>query len=419
MINEFAILVALLTAGYFIGLEFGLVAVGICLALFLFGLLQVVQAHKLLVYLSGKATENPISFSYLWKNIYRWIKRLEQKDQHQAREFQTLLRFQESVSALPIGIVFLNERNRIEWFNKAAGRFLSLRNPDDFGRDITYFLRQPELAAGLKNKEATVRLTLNLGGFNLDMFITDFENRHFILVQDMTHLQNLQEARRELLSDVSHELRSPLTVIQAYAEMLNTDKEADVQEMSREILNYTKEMNVIIDNLLASELLDTRPLTAEKCEVIDVSVVAKELVEEGAKLFPEKKCSIDVDIESTDKIYGNRYEIICALNNLLHNALRYSHTGGTVRLLWQTDTNGGHFSVIDHGKGIPAEHIPRLTERFYRVDKDRARESGGIGLGLAIVKRILQRHHAHLHIESEVGKGSIFRCDFGTEMLRP
>ena len=417
MINELFILAILVAGGYFIGNDLGASSAGVIGGLIVFISWQLLQLRILKQYLLGQSEALTIT-SPLWQQIYTQVRRLQQNGQKRPKELQTLLRFQESVSALPLGIVFLDKYNQVEWLNQAASQLLGLRDPQDVGRNISHLLRQPDIVDSLKKGDDVHEVSLQTKKHHLNLYITYFSSRHLIIVQDMTRLRHLQALHHELLSDVSHELRSPLTVVQGYAEILSNNQVHDVNKISTEILKHAQEMKSIIDNLLSCDLLETRALRSDQCTTVSIEDLIQEVISNTPKVFPEKPCLIKPQIESTAKIYGSHHELKQALTNLVCNAVHYSDNDGVVNIVWQSDNEGGKLSVIDHGRGIAAEHIPLLTERFYRVDKDRSRHSGGIGLGLAIVKGILQRHQARLQIESELGKGSVFCCRFDSSVLR-
>jgi two-component system phosphate regulon sensor histidine kinase PhoR len=242
------------------------------------------------------------------------------------------------------------------------------------------------------------------------------DNQHLLLGHDITQLHRLEQIRSDFIANVSHELRTPLTVIAGFLETMR-DAEDCTQEFQRPLLlmaQQTARMRNIVEDLLFLSRLESEPATDRGTPVV-VADLLKTIYEEAQVLSGEQH-HITLEVDETVIIYGHTEELHSAFSNLVYNAVRYTPPGGDISIRWYQDAEGIHLAVHDTGEGIAPEHLPRLTERFYRIDVGRSRLQGGTGLGLAIVKHVLNRHKGHLHIESEVGKGSLFRCDFSPTM---
>lgn len=230
---------------------------------------------------------------------------------------------------------------------------------------------------------------------------------------EQTH--NLQQLRTDFVANVSHELRTPLTVVKGYLETIKSGlyPPAQFTRMIDQMQKQTLRMEHLITDLLLLSQLENDIVAPDRIEVIDMAHLLQEIKLSALELSGQQKHQIELNIETDAKLMGHRHELYSAFANIVYNAVRYTPENGRIILRWYADNTGTHFSVQDTGIGISEQHIPRLTERFYRVEVSRSRDAGGTGLGLAIVKHVLLRHNGKLYIESELGKGSVFRCDFG------
>jgi two-component system phosphate regulon sensor histidine kinase PhoR len=238
-------------------------------------------------------------------------------------------------------------------------------------------------------------------------------NRRLVVARDMTRMQRLERTRQDFVANVSHELRSPLTVVAGYLETLLESQEFGEQygDQLRSMQLQTSRMNQIVDDLmLLSRLESEAPQT--DAEPVVVARLIDSIANQARQLSGESEHVIELDIDRELCIKGREPELYSAFSNLVFNAVRYTPAGGRIAIRWKESAGVPVFSVEDSGVGIDAHHLPRLTERFYRVDTGRSRASGGTGLGLAIVKHVLLRHEGQLEIESEVERGSVFRCHF-------
>lgn len=331
-------------------------------------------------------------------------------------------RFQEAAAAMPDGFIILDERGGIEWCNPVAERHFSLDPEIDRGTDITYFVRQPEFARYVASHDYNEPLIMR-GARSQDLVLAvqliPYGNAQKLIVsRDITQWERAESARRDFVANVSHEMRTPITVLSGFLETLSDMKTIEPKLLTRSMSlmqSETKRMQHLVEDLLMLAQLENGPPLIDSDTVHVVDLVA-ELIRE-AKILSSGQHDIQAQLPSDARLHGNLHEIRSAFGNLVSNAIRYTPAGGSITLSWSVDENLPVFAVIDTGTGIEAEHIPRLTERFYRVDRSRSRASGGTGLGLAIVKHILNRHQARLEISSEVGKGSRFAAVFPVERM--
>ncbi|MGM0676080.1 MAG: phosphate regulon sensor histidine kinase PhoR [Pseudomonadota bacterium] len=367
----------------------------------------------------GKRSDPPEA-SGIWRDLIHDLYRLHQRSRKRKKKIAKLLnRFHESSAAMPDATIILGKRFEIEWFNDAAVDLLRLRQPQDVGRRITHLLRHPRFLAylegGVYNQPLEMpRLPDNQVQLSARM-VAYGDGQFLLTVRDVTRLHRLESMRRDFVANVSHELRTPLTVITGYVETLVDDDSLDpVVHRTLESMEFQAErMRRIIDDLLTLSHLETRDDGVAEQTAVPVPALIGAIEEDAHMLVTERDLTIRVEADAGLWLRGARNELHSAFSNLVTNAIRYTLDGGTITLRWYADDQGAHFQVEDTGIGIPPDHIPRLTERFYRVESDRSRARGGTGLGLAIVKHVLQRHDACLRIESVPDQGSTFTCDFG------
>lgn len=332
-------------------------------------------------------------------------------------------RFRLAAEALPDGVIILDAHRTIEWMNPRAERLLALDATRDVGMMIGHLMREPEFIAFLDSPSEKQHIPLVVRpmrnpGHVLHVRGTPFSaGRTLLLIEDLTQLDRLETVRRDFVANVSHELRTPLTVVQGFLETAKDGLSDDVHPTPPEevvqyldmALDHSRRMHRLVEDLLTLSSLETDAPPQE--EVIEVATLLASVREEILVLSAGRH-EIHLDNTGPDKLLGSSRELHSAFSNLASNAVRYTPAGGKITLSWQVDRHGAVFSVTDSGLGIEARHIPRLTERFYRVDRGRSRESGGTGLGLAIVKHVLERHEATLNVESTLGEGSRFAAHF-------
>ncbi len=355
----------------------------------------------------------------VFSQLYRMVKRHNQTKLELATELQHI---EQATAALPEGVVILNEANRIEWCNPLAQQHFDLDPEHDFMQDITYLVRQPEFVEYLHESllgESNFSEPLVMRPARHDDMVLSIKlipygaNKRLLISRDITRLERIEAMRRDFVANVSHELRTPLTVVNGFVENLQ-DMHDLSQDNARRALQLMAEQTHRMENLVADLLTlshlenDQSPLLEE---VVDMGALLDEIYREG-QLLSGGSHALRLEVASNAKLLGNREELHSAFGNLLSNAIRYTPEGGSILLRWAERGSQPVFSVQDSGIGIAAQHIPRLTERFYRVDRSRSRETGGTGLGLAIVKHIAMRHQAKLEVSSEEGKGSTFALVF-------
>jgi two-component system phosphate regulon sensor histidine kinase PhoR len=355
----------------------------------------------------------------IWDVVLAALHRLERDAAKRERGLaDALARMRRAVQALPDGVVILDGANRIEWCNRTAERQLMLDSRADLGQNIANLVREPEFVEYLGGpQDKPVRITRGPGIALSLQLIPVGETQKLLLARDVTQTERVDAMRRDFVANVSHELRTPLTVLVGFLETMRELK-LDPQRQ-RDYLGMMQEqaarMQRIIDDLLTLSALDAAPPASS-----DKRVAVRPLLERlkaDAEALSGGKHTISLSIDAANDVLGVESELASAFGNLVSNAIRYTPPGGTVTLAWREGPDGARFSVVDTGIGIEPEHIPRLTERFYRIDRSRSRETGGTGLGLAIAKHALARHDATLEIESELGKGSRFSARFPARRL--
>lgn len=380
---------------------------------------HLIQLYRLHDWLTRGCNTPPPDSNGVWADLMCELWRGQRRTRKRKRKLRRALkRFKESTAALPEATVVLGQHGEIEWWNTAAERLLGLRRPDDRGQRIANLIRHPEFVRRLESGDWRQPLVIS-SPVDINVWLTlnivpTAKHKSLLLAQNTTRLQHLDQVRRDFVANVSHELRTPLTVISGYVETLLDHGEARKppwKHVLPQVHEQARRMRGIVEDLLLLSRLELdKELTSE--EEIAVATLLKQIHKEATELSGEARHRILLDVDPRLGLRGNRNELRSAFSNLVVNAIRYTPAGGDIRLGWQADAQGAHFSVSDTGVGIEARHIPRLTERFYRVDIGRSRETGGTGLGLAIVKHVVTRHGGELTIESTVGKGSTFTCHF-------
>jgi two-component system phosphate regulon sensor histidine kinase PhoR len=354
----------------------------------------------------------------IWDEVLAALHRFEREAAKREQGLgDALASMRRAVQALPDGLVLLDAAHRIEWSNRTAEMQLRLDGKADVGHYIGNLVREPEFLAYLRNPGQTpVRVARP--GIILSLQLVPFgQEQSLLLTRDVTQTERVDAMRRDFVANVSHELRTPLTVLVGFLETLRNLK-LDPQRQ-RDYLGMMEEqaarMQRIIDDLLTLSALDSAAPAATDTRVPLRPLLAR--LASDAQALSGGKHRIRAEIDAQSDLLGVESEIASAFGNLVSNAIRYTPAGGSVTLLWSEGPEGARFTVEDTGIGIEPEHIPRLTERFYRVDRSRSRETGGTGLGLAIAKRALARHDASLEIDSKPGKGSRFSARFPARRL--
>jgi two-component system phosphate regulon sensor histidine kinase PhoR len=373
-------------------------------------------------WLRHRSYADPPDVGGVWGEIIAQIVRLHRRKRfHKQRFVQLMRQLQRSTAALPNGVVILNAQREIVWFNRMAARLLNLRRTADLGIRIEHLLREPDFVRYLAGQDysnpVVIRPTTGEDCY-LSMQVAPYgDGQLLLLVSDVSRQMRLEAVRRDFVANASHELRSPLTVISGYLETLGQDPalDPDLQGPVAEMRRQAERMTVIIRDLLELSRLEESDDVVGG-EPIDIAALLA-LLRKDVLARPLHPRDVRVRIDSSAQLSGDEPEIHSAFSNLVDNAAKYTSEEGSLEMRWWVDEDGGHFAVSDTGMGIPPEHIPRLTERFYRVDAGRARSTGGSGLGLAIVKHVLQRHSGTLEVQSTLGAGSTFTCHFPPERV--
>lgn len=361
----------------------------------------------------------------LWEDVFARLNKLVRLQRQEREQSASALRqMEQATSALPEGVVILDEADHIEWCNPLAEQHFGLDAVRDSGQQITYLARQPEFVQYLAARDFSEPLVLRGArhdGLTLSIKLISYSaNKRLLISRDITSFERIETMRRDFVANVSHELRTPLTVVNGFVETLCDMPKLD-NDMARRALQLmgeqTQRMGRLVDDLLTLSKLDNA-LNALQEETVQVPTLLRTLHEEG-KVLSDGKHALLLELESDCRVAGNTEELRSAFGNLISNAIRYTPQGGKIVLCWFEKDSQPIFSVQDSGLGIAAQHIPRLTERFYRVDHSRSRETGGTGLGLAIVKHVTIRHQARLDIVSEEGKGSTFSIVFPAKRRIP
>ena len=409
--------------GLVLGWLFANVWIGLGLALALHLGWQLTNLFRLEWWLRHRSFADPPDVGGVFGEIIAQIVRLHRRKRfHKQRFVQLMRQLQRSTAALPNGVVILNAQREIMWFNRMAARLLDLRRTADLGLRIENLLRSPQFARYLEIGDfaspIVIRTTTGDDCYLSLQMVPYGEGQQLLLVSDVSRQMRLEAMRKDFVANASHELRSPLTVISGYLETLSQDPalDRDLQGPVTEMRRQAERMTAIIRDLLElSRLEETDEMLGG--EPIDIppllSMLRKDVIAR-----PVHPRDIKIRIDSEAQLLGDEPEIHSAFSNLVDNAAKYTPAEGSIEMRWWVDGEGAHFSVTDTGMGIPSEHIPRLTERFYRVDAGRSRTTGGSGLGLAIVKHVLQRHGAELEVQSTLGSGSRFVCHFPLVRVR-
>jgi len=382
------------------------------------------QLHKISDWLTTP-NQSPPQGDGIWGEVlYRLEKLLRGRQGEQQKVAADLEQMLEATRNLPDGVVILDEDNRIIWLNVAAERLLGLSPTRDIGQFVLYLLRNSRFSAWLQLEDYSQTLCIDSPGArekNLSLQLIPLpRSQKMLLARDITEIARVESMRRDFVANVSHELRTPITVIVGFLEAFEDMPEPNPAQFRKHIplmREQSERIRRLVDDLLALARLESEPET--KDETVDMVALAQRLASE-AETMSQGKHRIELAIANQTRLIGNGQELYSALANLVSNAVRYTPAGGQIKISWGVSGIGEQtFAVQDSGEGIEAQHIPRLTERFYRVDQGRSRSTGGTGLGLAIVKHVLQRHQAKLRIASTVGKGSTFSAVFPTERVIP
>lgn len=414
-------LVAILAAGGLIGWIYGHADWGLLIAALA---ILLWQTRQLLSFNRAVHTRDFEQFRYgegIWQQLFSRFNYEHERALRAKKEYRRLLKeVRRSTDAMPDGAVILDEDNQIVMCNKAAKHLGGLKRKKDRGQRVDNILRDPQLTellhSGKFAHEIEIPSPVNDEGWLNCRVVPYGANQKLLFLRDITERIRLTRMRRDFVANASHELRSPLTVISGYLDSLSEDPELEKNwgQPVRRMQQQARRMSTVVNELLELSRLESAG-RAGKDEAVDVAG----LLATAKKSFQGQDgvAAIEIDSQSKAQLLASGNEIETLISNLLSNAVRHTPADGNIKLTWRVDTDGGEIIVGDTGEGIPADQIPRLTERFFRVHRGRAREDGGVGLGLAIVKHVLSRHDGELTVTSELGKGSEFRCRFPTERV--
>ena len=356
----------------------------------------------------------------LWGPVAHLVSRKQRSlEKHANLQLYKSEQFLAASMAMPDALVSLNQYNQIEWFNRSARKLFGLKQ-SDIGRRIENLYRHPDFVHYLKRGHYDQSLTIN--GVNQRPRVYSFkilpyhQVHKLLIVKDIHELYNLAQIRRDFVANASHELRTPLTVLSGYIEVMtdSVDETSPWHQPLASMAHQSARMQAIINDLLTLSAMESETITGQS-KPVAIARVLQEI--EGSISQMTRAHTVVFEVETGLAIKGYEEPLKSVLTNLLSNAIRYTPEGGHITVRWYQDNKGAHYEVEDTGIGIAQEHLGRLTERFYRVDTARSRETGGTGLGLAIVKHILERHQAKLVVKSQVQKGSVFRCDFPVQSV--
>ncbi len=416
-VTEFWRFAAVVVVATGAGLVADHVLAAVLVALFGYLVWHVYNLYRLERWLRDARRFNPPQADGIWAEVFHHYYRLQRRNRARKRKLASLIReFRESTGAMPDGAVVLGANHEILWFNNAAARLLSLRVPQDTGQRVGNLIRDPAftryLGAG-EYDDAVVVPAPRHSGQMLSLHLVPYgAGQTLLLVRDVTHLHRLEQMRRDFVANASHELRSPLTVMSGYLEILLADARAagDLAKPFAEMRAQTDRMRAIVDDLLELSRLENAGEEAPHDPVPVGPLLAR--VQDASLALRKAGQVLKVETDCGVTLLGAEAELYSAVSNLVMNALTYTPEHGRVSVRCECSRDDVRISVTDTGIGIPAEQLPRITERFYRVDRGRARRDGGTGLGLSIVKHAMQRHGGRLEIESAPGKGSTFTCVF-------
>jgi two-component system phosphate regulon sensor histidine kinase PhoR len=361
----------------------------------------------------------------IWDEVFAALYRMLRRQRHSESQLTaTLNDFRQASAAMPDGMVILDQGDRIEWCNPRAEQHFGLDCQRDTGQQITYLVRHPLFAEKLRAQNYGEPLTLRQSRGSdliLSVQIVPYGDRQKLVIsRDITDLERVETMRRDFIANVSHELRTPLTVLGGFLETISDSRVADNDLLRRSLplmMDQARRMQNLIEDLLTLSRLESAntPLRDERVNVPDL---VRALYHDAMALSAGRH-RITINIECGNWLVGSEDELRSAFSNLIGNAIRYTPEGGEVAINWLRRGDEAVFAVRDDGIGIQPQHIPRLTERFYRVDRSRSRETGGTGLGLAIVKHVLNRHQGWLEVQSEPGRGSTFSARFPAQRVVP
>lgn len=421
--QDLKLLMFFLLIASLIGLGIGYFWICIFCAFMLAFLLQLRSLYLVNDWISKRPYDAPPNLHGIWGALLFNVYRAQRQERIVQAEMVGLIdRAQSSLVALAEAVVLIDDQHLIEWWNPAAERLLGI-NPLDRGRNLLSILRQPNFIEYFNNIDQTpdgIRLQTQIDVEHyVHVKMTRFGGESLLLVAyDITRVHNLEQMRKDFVDNISHELRTPLTVLSGYIETF-TDQDDITPRWKRaftQMQSQTKRMNALVNDLLLLSNLENNKKVA-KNQIIEMANLMNQVFDDARAYNLDYEHTLNLDIDSHCDLIGSDVEIASAFSNLITNAIKYTPKGGIINIGWHEQGDLAYFTVQDNGIGINPKHLPRLTERFYRVDSARSRQTGGTGLGLAIVKHVLMQHGAHLEISSKENEGSTFTAVFPKERL--
>lgn len=419
-------LVLMALSGWIAGWLFDHAMLGAVLALFAYSAWQLRYLAQLKVWLEQPKMVELSEPGGLWGDVFDRLLDLQRKNRKKKKKLALMLaQFQASTAALPDGAVVLGGYGEIIWFNHAAQELLKLRSPHDVGLRIANLIRHPDFteyfSGGTYKGEVEIPSPVNpLKTVSLRV-IPYGNDQRLLIARDVSEIKRLEHARRDFVANASHELRTPLTVLRGYLDMLEPEAQGD-QPLAEwrgpilEMRNQSARMESVVNDMLKLARLESGVVARQ--DVLDIPAMLRRIIEDG-RTMSNNAHLFQPSIQEGLHLLGSETEAQSIFSNLIVNAVRYTPSGGVIRVTWKALPEGGAvFICADSGIGIAEKDIPRLTERFYRVDVGRSRASGGTGLGLSIVKHALELHEARMKIESELGVGSTFTCQFAASRIK-
>jgi two-component system phosphate regulon sensor histidine kinase PhoR len=393
---------------------------GLLAGLLLLLLWHLYQASRLLRWMRNQITADTNFPEGFWREIASLIHDLKERNRKRKQKLSRFFKqFRGAVASVPDAMVILGRADTIDWCNHAAETMLGLQWPADKDAPFRQRFHHPEVSRYLADGDYSTPLEFTSPSDDssiLTLSITHFGKKRYqrlIMVRDITPIRNLDRVRRDFIANISHELRTPLTVIYGYLESMQEDhQECPHWQRPLELMEQqTTRMLSVVTDLLTLSRLELNP--AKRADTpINIPRILRELGEEAQTLAKASNHQINANVDNSLWLRGDDEELRSTFGNLIYNAIRHTPSGSQINIDWGKRYNGITLSISDNGEGIEPHHIPRLTERFYRVDTARSRETGGTGLGLAIVKQIVQRYGGRLTIQSTPGEGSTFSCIF-------
>lgn len=380
------------------------------------------RLRKVLLRLTARQRMEPVRGDGVWNELDRLLYRGQSEMRMRKRRLLDMLRaYRAAAAALPDAVVVVDRNTqRVQWFNKAATTLLGLQHSDlgaAVGERLHSLSLSHWLAAG-RNAEPMLDAASPVDpDLRLNLRLIPYSDEHWLLVaRDVSKMLRLEQVRQDFVANVSHELRTPLTVIHGYLDMLDPTDFPEWAPILAEMQRQSQRMTQLVEDLLTLSRLEAQDSLPDE-SVAMTSMLAT--LKREAEALSQHRHTLLVQDEAGCDLWGSNKELHSAFSNLVSNAVRYTPVGGTITLRFYREGDGAVLAVRDTGYGIPQAHLPRITERFYRVSTSRSRESGGTGLGLSIVKHVLNLHQARLEIESEVGQGSTFSIHFNPERVHP